>query len=143
MALNPNITKEHLAKTKVISSGGSPLSPQIIEKLKEKVHPDCELKVKESNDCSRIIYGHYQEGYGMTECPLISRGKRGDNVKKSVGKLLPNMTARVVDPNGHNVGPNTPGELYIRCSSEKILKMAKKKYFFPQSSAPYEGLLQQ
>ena len=47
MALNPNITKEHLAKTKVISSGGSPLSPQIIEKLKEKVHPDCELKVKQ------------------------------------------------------------------------------------------------
>ena len=54
MALNPNITKEHLAKTKVISSGGSPLSPQIIEKLKEKVHPDCELKVEESNDCSRL-----------------------------------------------------------------------------------------
>ena len=46
MALNPNITKEqHLAKVKVISSGGSPLSSQIVEKLMTKVSPDCELKV--------------------------------------------------------------------------------------------------
>ena len=67
----------------------------------------------------------------MTECPLISRGKRGDNVKKSVGKLLPNMTAKVVDPNGHNVGPNTPGELYIRCCSQtKILKTLSEQTMF-------------
>ena len=46
MAVHPNITGEqHLAKVKVISSGGSPLSSQIVEKLMTKVSPDCELKV--------------------------------------------------------------------------------------------------
>ena len=46
MALSPNITREHhLGKVKVIASGGSPLSSQVIDKLKEKVNPDCELKV--------------------------------------------------------------------------------------------------
>ena len=50
----------------------------------------------------------------MTECPVISRSKKGDKIVKSVGKMLSNMTARVVDSNGRNVGPNTPGELYIR-----------------------------
>ena len=99
MALNPNITKEqHLAKVKVISSGGSPLSPQIISKLQSKLSPECELK----------------EGYGMTECPVVARSKKGDLPGQSVGKMLSNMTARVVGPDGHDVGPNTPGELYIR-----------------------------
>ena len=47
MALSPNITKEqHLSKVKVIGSGGSPLSSQVIEKLREKINPDCELKVE-------------------------------------------------------------------------------------------------
>ena len=46
MALSPNITKEqHLAKAKIIASGGSPLSSQVIDKLREKLNPDCELKV--------------------------------------------------------------------------------------------------
>lgn len=99
MALNPNITREHhLAKVKVISSGGSPLSPQIIEKLRAKLSPDCELK----------------EGYGMTECPVVARSKKGDKAGHSVGKMLSNMTGRVVGPTGSNLGPNTPGELYIR-----------------------------
>ena len=47
MALSPNITKEHhLSKVKIIASGGSPLSSQVIDKLREKVNPDCELKVQ-------------------------------------------------------------------------------------------------
>ena len=50
----------------------------------------------------------------MTECPLVTRSKKGDVVRTTVGKLLPNMTGRVVDTEGRNVGPNTPGELYLR-----------------------------
>ena len=47
MALSPNITKEHhLNKVKVIGSGGSPLSSQVIEKLRGKLQHDCELKVR-------------------------------------------------------------------------------------------------
>ena len=61
-----------------------------------------------------VKYFSPQEGYGMTECPLVTRSKKGDVVRTTVGKLLPNMTGRVVDTEGRNVGPNTPGELYIR-----------------------------
>ena len=50
----------------------------------------------------------------MTECPIVTRSKKGDLAGTSVGKLMANMTARVVDPEGRNVGPNTPGELYLR-----------------------------
>ena len=47
MALSPSITKEHpLNKVKVIGSGGSPLSSQVIEKLRGKLQPYCELKVR-------------------------------------------------------------------------------------------------
>ena len=50
LALNPAITREdHLEQTRVVSSGGSPVSAQIIEKLKTKLHPDCDLKVNGHN----------------------------------------------------------------------------------------------
>ncbi|MCP5101965.1 MAG: AMP-binding protein, partial [bacterium] len=54
------------------------------------------------------------EGYGMSEIgiPLMNSLK----VRKSAtcGKPLPDYTAKVVDENGIEVGPNTPGELLIR-----------------------------
>ncbi len=54
------------------------------------------------------------EGYGMTEIgtPLASTLK--DNKPGSCGKTYPGYTLRVVDDNGIEVGPNTPGELLIR-----------------------------
>ena len=46
LANHPAITKEkHLAGTRVVSSGGSPISSLVLEKLWTKLHPDCEFKV--------------------------------------------------------------------------------------------------
>ena len=46
MALSPAITRDlHLAKVKVIVSGGSALGPEVIERLRSKTGEDCELKV--------------------------------------------------------------------------------------------------
>ena len=45
LAMSPQVSPAQLAGTRVISSGGSPLNPQIIEKLRAKTAPDCELKV--------------------------------------------------------------------------------------------------
>jgi crotonobetaine/carnitine-CoA ligase len=54
------------------------------------------------------------EGYGMSEIgiPLMNTLK----VRKpaTCGKPLPDYTAKVVDENGLEVGPNIPGELLIR-----------------------------
>jgi len=103
LAMHPAITRDkHLCRAKCIASGGSPISPMIINKLKEKLHPiECELK----------------EGYGMTEAPLVCRSTkdRPEDKRASVGKLVSNLTAKVVDIDTNtSLGPNTPGELLIK-----------------------------
>ena len=64
---------------KTICSGGAYLDPEYVEKFAE--------------------YGiTILQGYGMTECsPVISTNLFWDNRKGSVGKLMPNCEARVVD----------------------------------------------
>ena len=64
---------------RIICSGGAYLDPDYIERFKE--------------------YGiTILQGYGMTECsPVISTNLEWDNRKGSVGKLLPNCEAKVVD----------------------------------------------
>ncbi len=66
-------------KLKYICSGGAYLNPDYVEKFAE--------------------YGiTILQGYGMTECsPVISSNLPWDSRKGSVGKLLPNCEAKVVD----------------------------------------------
>lgn len=66
-------------KLKTICSGGAYLNPEYVEKFAE--------------------YGiTVLQGYGMTECsPVISNNLEWDNRKGSVGKLLPNCEAKIVD----------------------------------------------
>lgn len=64
---------------RIICSGGAYLDPDYIDKFKE--------------------YGiTILQGYGMTECsPVISTNLEWESKKGSVGKLLPNCQAKVVD----------------------------------------------
>ncbi|MCC8025848.1 MAG: AMP-binding protein [Clostridium sp.] len=64
---------------RVICSGGAYLDPDYVDRFKE--------------------YGiTILQGYGMTECsPVISTNLEWENKKGSVGKLLPNCEAKVVD----------------------------------------------
>lgn len=79
------IPKKMLAKQvfgenlKTICSGGAYLDPSYVEKFAE--------------------YGiTILQGYGMTECsPVISNNVEWDNRVGSVGKLLPNCEAKIVD----------------------------------------------
>ena len=66
-------------KLKTICSGGAYLNPEYVEKFAE--------------------YGiTVLQGYGMTECsPVISNNLEWENKVGSVGKLLPNCEAKVVD----------------------------------------------
>lgn len=66
-------------KLKTICSGGAYLNPDYVEKFAE--------------------YGiTVLQGYGMTECsPVISNNLEWDNRRGSVGKLLPNCEAKIVD----------------------------------------------
>lgn len=64
---------------RIICSGGAYLDPDYVDKFKE--------------------YGiTILQGYGMTECaPVISTNLEWQNKKGSVGKLLPNCEAKIVD----------------------------------------------
>lgn len=64
---------------RIICSGGAYLDPDYVDKFKE--------------------YGiTILQGYGMTECsPVISTNLEWENKKGSVGKLLPNCEAKVMD----------------------------------------------
>lgn len=92
--VDPNIPKAMVAKEvfggrlHTICSGGAYLDPEYVDKFAE--------------------YGiTILQGYGMSECsPVISTNLPWDNRRGSVGKLLPNCEAKVVD-----------GELWVKGSS--------------------------
>ncbi|MBP7526331.1 MAG: AMP-binding protein [Syntrophorhabdaceae bacterium] len=72
------------------------------------------------------------EGYGMTEIgiPLVNTLK--DNKPGTCGRIYPGYSLRVVDDNGFEVGPNTPGELLIRPS--KQYSMMLEYYKMPEKT---------
>ncbi len=84
-AAGDQLPKEEIAKLafggklKTICSGGAYLNPDYVEKFAE--------------------YGiTILQGYGMTECaPVICNNLEWDNKVGSVGKLLPNCEAKIVD----------------------------------------------
>lgn len=86
---------------RIICSGGAYLDPEYVDRFKE--------------------YGiTILQGYGMTECaPVISTTVSWNIRKESVGQLLPNCEARVVD-----------GELQVRGSS-----VMQGYYKMPQETA--------
>ena len=80
LALHPAVTAAHLASTRVVSSGGAPISSSILDKLRGKIRPDCEIK----------------EGYGMTECPILTRTKKSQEPSKEIGSR--NLEMRIKSP---------------------------------------------
>ena len=48
LAMSPQVSRAQLAGTRVISSGGSPISASVLDKLREKTRPDCDIKVRQS-----------------------------------------------------------------------------------------------
>ena len=97
---NPAITRDnHLSNVIQIGSGGAPLSNQVMHMLQQKMAPR-EIIIK--------------EGYGMTECPLITRSPAVPK-HRSVGKLVNNMEAKVVNTKtSETAGPGQEGELFIK-----------------------------
>jgi len=93
----PN-AREELASVRLLSSGGAPLPPQVLEVFKERIGKD--------------IY----EGYGMTEtAPVVATTLVGGRPKAgSVGRPLPGVDVMLVDESGAEVEENDPGEVWVK-----------------------------
>ncbi|MFE7387013.1 AMP-binding protein [Streptomyces sp. NPDC057582] len=104
LAATPGVTSEHFASFRVISSGGAPLPPALVEKF-------------------RAGFGPYiRNGYGLTECtaPCASvppeREAPVDPVSGtlSVGVPGPDTVVRILDENGDEVPFGEQGEIAVR-----------------------------
>jgi acyl-CoA synthetase (AMP-forming)/AMP-acid ligase II len=84
-------------RLRYIYAGGSPLDPT----LKAEVEALFELPL--------------HNGYGMTESsPTICHSRLGERrADASVGPPIPGVVVRIVDPDGKDVAPEDPGELWV------------------------------
>ncbi|MET9472073.1 MULTISPECIES: AMP-binding protein [unclassified Streptomyces] len=104
LAAHPDVTREHFASFQVISSGGAPLPPALVEKF-------------------RAGFGPYiRNGYGLTECtaPCASVPPEREapvdpaSGTLSVGVPGPDTIVRILDENGEEVPFGEQGEIAVR-----------------------------
>ncbi|MFG2568983.1 class I adenylate-forming enzyme family protein [Streptomyces sp. NPDC048567] len=104
LAATPGVTPGHFASFQVISSGGAPLPPALVEQFRAGLGP------------------YIRNGYGLTECtaPCASvppeREAPVDPVSGtlSVGVPGPDTVVRILDENGAEVPFGEQGEIAVR-----------------------------
>ncbi|HEY9330437.1 MAG TPA: AMP-binding protein [Streptomyces sp.] len=104
LAATPGVTPEHFSSFQVISSGGAPLPPALVEKF-------------------RAGFGPYiRNGYGLTECTAPCAAVPPEHEAPvdpvsgtlSVGVPGPDTVVRIIDENGAEVPFGEQGEIAVR-----------------------------
>jgi acyl-CoA synthetase (AMP-forming)/AMP-acid ligase II len=100
LAKHPLVASYDLSALELIGSGAAPLDAEVARACAERV------------GCPVV------QGYGLTETTTAVAGTAGAPLGPrhgSVGVLLPDTEARVVDPaSGHDLAVGAPGELWVR-----------------------------
>ena len=98
LAKHPIVDNYDLSSVREIFSGAAPLSGDLASAAGERI--GCPVG----------------QGYGMTELSPVSHAVRTGEAKAgSVGTLIPNTEARLIDPEtGEDVGDGESGELWVR-----------------------------
>ncbi|CAD5227679.1 unnamed protein product [Bursaphelenchus xylophilus] len=106
MSKTPLLDKYDLSSLRFLVSGAAPLSGDVILTVKKRL-PNI---------------GDVAQGFGMTELACAAFVPQfGEGSPKSSGKLLPNLEAKIVDPEtGKLLGRNTVGELCVRGPTQLI-----------------------
>ncbi|MEV7996595.1 AMP-binding protein [Streptomyces sp. NPDC086077] len=104
LAAHPSVTRDHFSSFRIISSGGAPLPPALVEKF-------------------RAGFGPYiRNGYGLTECTApcaaVPPGREAPVDPASgtlaVGVPGPDTVVRIVDDEGSEVPFGEQGEIVVR-----------------------------
>jgi len=97
LAKHPLVDRYDLSALRVVGSGAAPLGANL------------------QDSCAGRLGCAVGQGLGMTECPFVAANPPDAIRPGSVGVLLPNTQARVVDPvTGAEVPRGATGELWIR-----------------------------
>jgi 4-coumarate--CoA ligase len=98
LAKQPIVSNYDLSSLRIVMSGAAPLGAELAAEASERIG-------------ASVI-----QGYGMTELsPVTHVCPVGDSRPGSIGVLLPNCEARLVDPDtGDDVSSGSPGELWLR-----------------------------
>lgn len=103
LVMSPLTKKYSLRNIKTVLIGAAPLSKDIQARLKNTVNPDRNPIVNQV--------------WGMTESTCIATmfHQMEDDDTGSVGRLLPNLEAKLVDDEGNDISAyDTPGEICLR-----------------------------
>ncbi|ORX62635.1 acetyl-CoA synthetase-like protein [Hesseltinella vesiculosa] len=97
LAKHPLVRQFDLSSLRILSSGAAPLGQEHIEAV------------------NRVIPAVIRQGFGMTETTGgVIIQKSANIVPGSIGVLVANNQARIVDEQGNDVGPDQRGELLVR-----------------------------
>ncbi|WP_435284441.1 class I adenylate-forming enzyme family protein [Streptomyces koelreuteriae] len=104
LAAHPTVTRDHFSSFRVISSGGAPLPPALVEKFRSGFGP------------------YIRNGYGLTECtapcasvpPGLEAPVDPASGTLAVGLPGPDTVVRIVDDNGDEVPFGEQGEIAVR-----------------------------
>lgn len=99
LSKHPCVDKYDLSSLRMMNSGAAPLTKELVEAL----HARTKLKVK--------------QGYGLSETSPTTHAQEWADWDKSigsVGKMMPNMTAKFIDPEEKEVPTGEVGELWVK-----------------------------
>lgn len=99
----PHASREHFASMKALYSGGAPIPPATVDRFRER------FGVYIHN-----VYGMTETSSAVTAVPLGAEAPVHETSGAlSIGVPLPNLTARVVDPQGEPMAYGEQGELEL------------------------------
>lgn len=102
LKVSPAATPEALGTLRAIVNSAAPAAPSTVDALMDKLGPTA----------------GFQDGYGMTECNFLTMVPFGETRSGTIGKLLPNVKAKVIDTaTGEPLGPLADGELCFKTPS--------------------------
>jgi acyl-CoA synthetase (AMP-forming)/AMP-acid ligase II len=98
LARDETVGQYDLSSLKMMTSGAAPLTRELVDTVYQKYN----IKINQA--------------YGLSETSPMAHTQPWDEWYSSVGsvgKILPNMSARYVDPDGNELGPGAVGELWM------------------------------
>lgn len=99
LANNPIVDKYDLSSLRMVTSGAAPLTRELVD----KVHSRLKIRINQA--------------YGLSETSPITHTQPWDEWHTSVGsvgKLMPNLTAKYLSPDGEEVNTGENGELCLK-----------------------------